>query len=76
MNLVGRINKCGVVSPRFDIKLSSIEKEINNLLPSRQFGHIVLTTSAGILDHEDARRKHSGGKSACACERRRVRDDA
>jgi small subunit ribosomal protein S15Ae len=23
---------------------------------------IVLTTSAGILDHEEARRKHTGGK--------------
>ena len=62
MNLLGRINKCGVVSPRFDIKVGDIEKEINNLLPSRQFGHIVLTTSAGILDHEEARRKKSGGK--------------
>lgn len=27
-----------------------------------QFGHIVLTTSQGIMDHEEARRKHTGGK--------------
>ncbi|KAB0374282.1 hypothetical protein FD755_014538 [Muntiacus reevesi] len=52
VNLTGRLNKCGVISPRFD----------NNLLPSRQFGFIVLTTSAGIMDHEEARRKHTGGK--------------
>ena len=32
------------------------------LLPSRQFGYIVLTTSAGIMDHEEARRKHVAGK--------------
>jgi hypothetical protein len=32
------------------------------LLPSRQFGHIVLTTSAGIMNHTDARRKKTGGK--------------
>lgn len=31
------------------------------LLPSRQFGYIVLTTSAGIMDHEEARRKHVSG---------------
>ncbi|PRQ54703.1 putative ribosomal protein S8 [Rosa chinensis] len=32
------------------------------LLPSRQFEYIVLTTSAGIMDHEKARRKNVGGK--------------
>ena len=62
VNLVGRINKCGVVSPRFDIPVGDIERWIGNLLPSRQFGHIVLTTSLGIMDHEEARRKHTGGK--------------
>ena len=34
----------------------------NNLLPSKQFGFVVLTTSIGIIDHEEARRKHTGGK--------------
>jgi small subunit ribosomal protein S15Ae len=62
VQLNGRINKCGVISPRFDLKMADVEKWINNLLPSRQFGHIVLTTSAGIVDHEEARRKHTGGK--------------
>ena len=38
------------------------EKWQNNLLPSRQFGFTVLTTSAGIMDHEEARQKHTGGK--------------
>jgi ribosomal protein S8 len=27
-----------------------------------QFGHIVLTTTYGIMDHEEARRRHTGGK--------------
>lgn len=27
-----------------------------------QFGHIVLSTTFGIIDHEEARRKHTGGK--------------
>lgn len=62
VNLNGRLNKCGVISPRFDLQVKDVEKWVNNLLPSRQFGHIVLTTSAGIMDHEEARRKHTGGK--------------
>ena len=60
--LIGRINKCGVISPRFDVTVPELEKWINNLLPSRSFGHIVLTTSLGIIDHDEARRKHTGGK--------------
>lgn len=44
------------------MKQKDIETWINNLLPSRQFGYIVLTTSAGIMDHEEARRKKTGGK--------------
>merc|ERR1712142_1421952 len=62
VNLNGRINKCGVISPRFDVKLKDVEKWSSYLLPSRQFGFIVLTTSAGIMDHEEMRRKNTGGK--------------
>lgn len=60
IQLNGRLNKCGVISPRFNIKLGELEKWTSNLLPSRQFGFLVLTTSAGIMDHEEARRKHAG----------------
>ena len=51
-----------VFSPRFNIKLANIEKAVNNLLPSRQFGFIVLTTSSGIMTHVDARKRGVGGK--------------
>nr|AEX20387.1 40S ribosomal protein S15a [Neoporphyra haitanensis] len=62
VNLIGRLNKCGVISPRFDVKVGQVENWVNNLLPSRQFGYIMLTTSYGIMDHEEARAKHTGGK--------------
>lgn len=62
IQLIGRLNKCGVISPRFNVQLKDIETWISNLLPSRQFGYIVLTTSSGIMDHEEARRKKTGGK--------------
>ena len=62
VQLNGRLNTCGVISPRFDVKLDAMEKWVGNLLPSRQFGFLVLTTSYGIMDHEEARRKHTGGK--------------
>nr|TKS16836.1 40S ribosomal protein S15a-1 [Populus alba] len=62
VELNGRLNKCGVISPRFDVGVKEIETWTARLLPSRQFGYIVLTTSAGIMDHEEARRKNVGGK--------------
>jgi len=55
VELIGRINKCGVISPRYDVSQHEFEKWTNNILPSRQFGHIVLTTTYGILTHEEAR---------------------
>jgi len=62
VELLGRINKCGTISPRFDIKLPQVENWLNNILPSRQFGYLILSTTYGIMDHEEARKKHTGGK--------------
>merc|ERR1711899_605495 len=62
VHLNGRINKCGVISPRYDVALADMEKWQNNLLPSRQFGHVVFTTSSGIIDVEECRKRHTGGK--------------
>ena len=62
VELVGRLNKCGVISPRFDLSLDKLEGWTQNILPSRQFGFLVLTTSYGVMDHEEARRKGTGGK--------------
>lgn len=62
VQLNGRLNKCGVIQPRFNVKINDIERWTDNLLPARQFGYVILTTSAGIMDHEEARRKHVSGK--------------
>lgn len=62
VDLNGRLNKCGVISPRFDLKIKNYEKFISAILPSRQFGFVVLTTNVGIMDHVEARKKAIGGK--------------
>jgi len=62
VQLVGRLNKCGVISPRYPVPLSEMEKWVSAMLPARSFGFVVLTTSSGIMDHEEARRKHVSGK--------------
>ena len=62
VELNGRLNKCGVISPRFDLTLRKFENFVTSVLPSRQFGFVVLTTNEGIMDHVEARKKHIGGK--------------
>jgi small subunit ribosomal protein S15Ae len=62
IELIGRINKCAVISPRFDVKIGEFEKWTTNILPSRQFGYLVLSTSQGIFTHDEARERHIGGK--------------
>ena len=62
IELIGRINKCGVISPRFDCATNEVEQWVQNVLPSRGFGSLVLTTTFGIMDHEESRRKKTGGK--------------
>ena len=52
VELIGRINKCGVISPRYDLTLPDFEKWTNSILPSRQFGHLVISTNQGVFTHE------------------------
>ncbi|NWI66546.1 RS15A protein, partial [Todus mexicanus] len=63
VNLTGRLNKVGFAflhSSQFSRKVLRLLRVFMFLLDT--FLYIVLTTSAGIMDHEEARRKHTGGK--------------
>ena len=50
------------VVDQLDRRFLTLAPPVSYLLPSRQFGYIVLTTSYGIMDHEEARKKNTGGK--------------
>merc|ERR1712151_781529 len=62
VELLGRINKCGVISPRFDIRLTKLDSWCSQVLPSRHFGKIILTTTYGIIDQEECIKRKTGGK--------------
>lgn len=36
--------------------------QLANIFSTALYSYVVLTTSGGIMDHEEARRKHLGGK--------------
>lgn len=65
--LLGRINKCGAVKPRFYVKLKDIEKFEKRYLPSKDFGILILSTSSGIITHKEAKEKGIGGRILAYC---------
>lgn len=62
IQLLGRINQCGVIKPRYSVKLDKIEEWEKRYLPSRQFGVLILTTPKGVVSHEEAKKSESGGR--------------
>lgn len=62
VNLLGNLNKCGVIKPRFSTKYTEFEKWEKRYLPAKDFGFIVISTSKGIITHTQAKEKKLGGK--------------
>jgi small subunit ribosomal protein S8 len=62
VQLLGRINRCGAVRPRFSIKADQLEEWEKEFLPSREVGLLVVSTPTGVLSHRDAKEKRAGGK--------------
>ncbi len=62
IQLLGRINKCGVIKPRYSVKIDKLEFWEKRYLPSRSLGTLVLTTSEGVISNKEAKEKREGGK--------------
>lgn len=62
IQLLGRINRCGVIRPRFSISLDGIESFEKRYLPSRDVGLLVLTTPRGVMSHREAMEQRTGGR--------------
>ena len=62
VKLQGNINKCGVIRPRSAVKMMNLEKYESRFLPAQDFGVLILTTTAGVISHNEARKLGLGGK--------------
>lgn len=62
VNLLGNINSCGVIKPRFSTKFKNVEKWEKRYLPAKDFGVIFITTPQGITTHLEAKDKQTGGR--------------
>jgi small subunit ribosomal protein S8 len=65
IELLGKINSCGVIKPKFSVKKDKIDRYAERFLPARDFGILILTTSSGIMDHVKAKELGIGGRLLC-----------
>ena len=62
VQLLGRINKCGVIKPRSPVKATKIEVIEKRYLPAVNFGMILISTSMGVMSQTDAKKHNIGGR--------------
>ena len=62
VNLIGKINKCGAIKPRYPVGVAEFEKFEKRYLPAKDFGIIFVSTPKGIMGHTEAKEKGMGGR--------------
>lgn len=67
INLLGRINSCGVIKPRYNVNLDKFEKFEKSYLPAKGFGIIIISTNKGLLTLEEAKKNRFGGVLISYC---------
>ncbi len=67
LHLLGNINKCGVIKPRFAVKTTDFEKFEKRYLPAKGVGLIIVSTNKGLMTHYDAFEKNLGGRLIAYC---------
>ncbi len=62
IQLLGRINRCGVVSPRFSVKKDYYSRWERQYLPAVGVGILIVSTSKGVMAHIEAQNNGLGGR--------------
>lgn len=65
INLLGKINKCGVITPRFKVKMADYEKYEKRFLPAMGFGMLLVSTNKGLMTNKKAKEMNLGGTLIC-----------
>ena len=58
----GMINRCGAITPRYAVGMADMEYWESQYLPAKNFGILIVSTSRGVLSHEQARGEGIGGQ--------------
>lgn len=67
VRLKGRINKAGVIKPRFSVKKDEFLYWEKMYLPAENVGVIIVSTNQGIMSHREAKKRGIGGVLLAYC---------
>lgn len=67
LHLLGNVNKCGVIKPRFSLKADEFTKFEKRYLPAKGVGILIVSTSQGVMTHTEAIKKNIGGRLIAYC---------
>ncbi|MEM3019490.1 MAG: 30S ribosomal protein S8 [Candidatus Bathyarchaeia archaeon] len=62
VQLLGRINKCKVIKPRYPVTHEDLDKFGDRYLPSKDLGILIISTPHGVMSHKEAKEKGLGGR--------------
>jgi len=61
VKLIGKINNCGVIKPRFSVKMEEFNIWEEEYLPAKNVGSIIVSTPKGVISHQEAEDLNTGG---------------
>jgi small subunit ribosomal protein S8 len=62
VELIGKINNCGVIKPRHAVKHGEFERWEKRYLPAAGFGVLMVSTARGVVGHDAAEEQGVGGR--------------
>lgn len=62
VQLLGRITKCGSITPRYPVSLDTYYVWERRYLPAVNVGMLIVSTSRGVMSHTEAIQKGLGGR--------------
>ncbi len=62
VELIGKINECKAIKPRYAVKKDGFEKYEKRYLPSKDVGILIVSTPKGLMTHKDAKKENLGGR--------------
>ena len=67
VNLLGTINKCLAIKPRYPVKVEELEGYERRFLPAKDFGVLIISTNKGLLTQKQAKEQNVGGTLVAYC---------
>jgi|TARA_B100002003_G_scaffold248026_1_gene280855 small subunit ribosomal protein S8 len=55
------VNEIRAIKPRYTVSVKKINAYVRRYLPAKNFGFVVVSTSKGIMKHEEAEEQNIGG---------------